>query len=140
MQASSPFLTRQRPLLEQGSGGWVRSPGGVFTLVKNLSFQSAPLHTTWGTPWIRFPAEHTDAQLVVIVKGQLAGSSLTVQPVASWDTDSSSTVGAGATVTVPGEYVANLTQDLGPYVRVIFVAGAGTCQMLITVYLTPKRG
>ncbi len=121
-----------RPAPERGLGGThgpLRSP-------EELRFRGRQ-QPAWGTDWISFPAGFKNAQLVIVTKSRIGTSSLAVQLQTTWDTDQVQDVGAAISTGAPAIQISNITADLGPMVR-LHLSCASDCQVVVSVYLTPK--
>jgi hypothetical protein len=91
----------------------------------------------YNTPWISFPAEFKNAQVVVQCKGRISGT-LGVTMQATWDTDSASTVGSTISVNAVGTTLQDVSTGLGPMVRFNLEATTGDVVQMISIYLTTK--
>ena len=113
----------------------------VITLLQNQTIILAA-GQGFSLPWVDFPAEHENAQLVLDVKGLAPGGSLGVLPQVSFNTDSELNVGAAIALAATGVVVVNITPavgPLGPLFRLQFSTGGAGVSITLSAWLTPKR-
>ncbi len=112
----------------------------VITLLQHQSIVLAA-GQSFDLPWVDFPAEHSNAQLVLDVKGIDTGGTLNVQPQASWDTDNEVSIGGPIALSILGATVVNVDAvygPLGPLFRLRLTGGAGGAIITLSAWLTPK--
>lgn len=109
----------------------------TLTLLKDFTI-AADLNQTWNTDWIQFPAEHVNAQLVVVVKSRVGTVGALLQLQSTWDTDSVVSAGGSVTTAGAGTSIVDITSNLGPMVRLSITALNAATLVTLSVYLTPK--
>lgn len=108
----------------------------TIVLLKDFTFVGS-MAQSFATDWVSFPAEYKQAEMFIVVKSRIIGSSLTAQLQGTYDTDSVVSVGGSSVLTAQGTTVVQITSSLTPMVRLLLTAGADS-QIIISVYLTPK--
>ena len=109
---------------------------GAITVVKDFTFV-ADNGQSFNFDWFGFPAEHQNAQIVVLVKSRIGASAANVQFKGSMDTDSESNVGSVILTGAPGSTAQDVATGLMPMLRVN-ISATNTCQIVLSIYITPK--
>jgi hypothetical protein len=108
----------------------------MITLLKHFTACGAN-PSSYSTDWVRIPEGNQLWQLVVIIHGCLSTTSGTVQLSTTWDTASSTLMGATANLSLVGVQSQDITSGMGPMVRLNFQFVADSA-VTISVFLTPK--
>jgi len=109
----------------------------VITLCQDFAFVSAT-GQSFSFPWVSFPAEFKNAQIVVLAKSK-SGGNFTVTVQTTWDTDSVATVGSVVTVSAVATQIQDVATGLGPMIRLNLGNSSGSDAFsIISVYVTPK--
>jgi hypothetical protein len=88
-------------------------------------------------PWVRFPAEHQDCQLVIDVKSIISVGGAAVLQTSWVPGDDATTLITVGPLSATGVTVTNITTNIGPYVRLAITPAVGNF-IALSAWITPK--
>lgn len=113
----------------------------MITLLNFFTFAEADGGSGFYTPWMNFPSDHQVAEYWIDCKTLHTGSAdITLQ--SSIDGDAIQTVSGPTTINAAGLTRSELTDSLGPLVRLFIQESGGAAGSILTlsVWLVPKIG
>lgn len=115
-----------------------RVEDSVITLLDYFTWNGAAV-STFVTPWIRFPAGYRRAELWIDTKLDTGGNVIGIDLQSSADKTNTLDAVSTSTGTIPGISVAEISSELGPWVRLkLTTNGAASSNTTLSVWLLPK--